>query len=201
MQELDVFLSRLFGELLSKPGFGFHTRYDAAAITARLIESVQKFRRVAAPSLQTEGTPLGQAYLQMVQDGILAAQYLHSWEDEESDTVLLAPAHTFLMSNRPVSVQFWLNAGSQGWWERLYQPLTHPVVLSRRWTEGRRWSDADEFHTNQSSLSRLVTGLLLRCRSHVHLCINSLNESGEEERGALLLALQTIRRNLAAIRS
>lgn len=201
VQELDVFLSRLFGELLSQPGFGFHTRYDAAAITARLIESVQKFRRVAAPSLQTEGTPLGQAYLQMVQDGILAAQYLHSWEDEESDTVLLAPAHTFLMSNRPVSVQFWLNAGSQGWWERLYQPLTHPVVLSRRWTEGRRWSDADEFHTNQSSLSRLVTGLLLRCRSHVHLCINSLNESGEEERGALLLALQTIRRNLAAIRS
>lgn len=195
-QELDVFLSRLFGEVLSQNGFGFHTHYDSAAITAQLIESVQKFRRVAGPSLAATGTPIGKAYLQTVQQGILAAQYLSNWEDEASDSVLLAPAHTFLMSNRPVSVQFWLNIGSQGWWERIYQPLTHPVVLSRHWPQGSRWVDANEFNTNQNALARLLTGLLRRCRDHVYLCATGLDESGNEERGALLLALQTIRRGV-----
>jgi hypothetical protein len=195
-QELDVFLSRLFGEVLSQPGFGFHVQYDAAAITAQLIESVQKFRRVAGATLAATNTPTGKAYLQMVQQGILAAQYLHQWE-EESNSVFLAPAHTFLMSNRPVSVQFWLNVGSQGWWERLYQPLTHPVVLSRHWPQGSLWADANEFNTNQHALSRLLTGLLRRCREHVYLCATGLDESGNEERGALLLALQTIRRTLS----
>ena len=50
--ELDHFLSRLFGEVLSQPGFGFHTSYDAGQVAANLIESVQKFRWVAGPALE-----------------------------------------------------------------------------------------------------------------------------------------------------
>ena len=36
--ELDFFLSRLFGEVLSQPGFGFHTNLDAGRVAANLIE-------------------------------------------------------------------------------------------------------------------------------------------------------------------
>ncbi len=54
---------------------------------------------------------------------------------------MLAPAYTFLMSNRPVDYQFWLDVGSRGWFERLYQPLTHPYVLSREWPAGQSWTD------------------------------------------------------------
>jgi hypothetical protein len=58
--------------------------------------------------------------------------------------------------NRPASVQFWLDAGSNGWWERLFQPLTQPYVLSRSWDRDRQWNDADDQAANQQALARLV---------------------------------------------
>ena len=191
-EEFDHFLSRLFGELLSQPGFGFHTSYDAGQVAANLIESVQKFRWVAGPVLAGQNLPLGQEYLSMVQAGVIAAQYLGGWRLEAEAAVLLAPAYTFLMANRPVEVQFWLDAGSRGWAERLYQPLTHPYVLSRHWQPGRLWTDADEIEAGQAALLRLVIGLLRRCKSSLYLGLTDLNEQGYEQRGPLLQALQRI---------
>jgi len=196
-EELDHFLSRLFGELLSQPGFGFHTRYDAGQTAANLIESVQKFRWVAGSLLAEQRIPLGQEYLTMVQAGVIAAQYLGGWRLESAEAVLLAPAYTFLMMNHPVEVQFWLDAGSRSWAERLYQPLTHPYVLSRNWPSGRQWSDADELETGQAALLRLATGLLRRCKSSLYLGLTDLNEQGYEQRGSLLSAIQRIFREAA----
>jgi len=193
--ELDVFLSRLFGSLLGQPGFAFHTNYDSAAVTARLIESVQKFRRVTGPLLTVEGRPLGLEYLSMVESGVLAAQYLQSWVEPEDDAVLIAPAYTFVMMNRPVEVQIWLDIGSLGWWQRLYQPLTHPIVLSRRWQPDAQWTDAHEYTSNQQALNRLTTGLLRRCRSRLFLRLSSINAQGDEQRGPLLQAIQTLLRH------
>lgn len=191
--ELDVFISRLFGELLSQPEFGFHVNFDAASVTARLIESIRKFRQaVVVTGNSTQ--PIGQQYIKMVDQGIIAAQSLSSWSMEQPDSVLLAPAYTFLMSNRPATCQFWLDVGSSGWWERLYQPLTHPTVLSRQWVPGQRWTDVDEFQTNQETMERLVTGLLRRCRQHVYLNYIRMNERGEESRSNLLLAVQSLKR-------
>ena len=189
--ELDHFLSRLFGELLSQPGFGFHGDYAAGEVAANLVESIYKFRRAVAPAQQEEGFSVGQEYLLMVQDGVIAAQYIRSWQLEAAqDAVLLAPAYTFLMSNRPVEIQFWLSAGSQGWFERLNQPLTHPYVLSRHWQPGHVWSADDEYAAAQDALTRLTLGLLRRCRSKVYLGLSELNEQGYEQRGPLLVALQ-----------
>ena len=47
-QPLDHFLSRLFGEILSQRGHGFHDDLDAARVAAKLVESVQKFRQGVA---------------------------------------------------------------------------------------------------------------------------------------------------------
>jgi len=121
---LDHFLSRLFGEVLSQPGFGFHGNYNAASIAANLVESVKKFRRGIGDVLADQEIDLGSEYLQMVRDGVIAAQYLSSWAEQPEDAVYLAPAYTFLMANRPVDVHFWLDVGGRGWYERLYQPLT-----------------------------------------------------------------------------
>jgi len=194
--ELDIFLSKLFGEVLSQPGFGFADAFDSAAVTARLIESVQKFRRVTTNTLIIENRPVGQEYLRMVDEGVVAAQYLQSWQEPPTDAVLLAPAYTFLMMNRPTSIQFWLDVGSLGWWERLYQPLTHPVVLSRRWPQGRTWNDSDEYQYNQTAMEHLVTGLIRRCRSAIILCSTNINEQGDEQRGPLLFAVQKVLRRL-----
>jgi len=188
-QELDHFLSRLFGEVLSQPGFGFHDNYNAAAIAANLVESVRKFRWAVGDILRNEGIDLGLEYLQMVQDGVIAAQYLGNWADQPQDAVFLAPAYTFLMANRAVDVQFWLDVGGRGWYERLYQPLTQPYVLSRHWPEAVPWTDHDELATNQASLRRLTLGLTRRCRKAIYLGLSGVNEQGYEQKGELLRAI------------
>jgi len=91
-----------------------------------------------------------------------------------------------------VTVQFWLDPGSGGWAERLFQPLTQPYVLSRSWTRDQVWSDADEVRASQEAMARLVSGLLRRCRERVYLGLAELGETGFEQRGELLRAFQKI---------
>jgi hypothetical protein len=188
VEPLDHFLRRLFGEVLSQKGFGFHSNFDAARTAASLIESIQKFRQAMEASGDAS-IDVGREYLAMLQDGVIAAQYIEAWQTTPDEAVLIAPAHTFLMTNRPATVQFWLDVGSGGWWERLFQPLTQPYVLSRAWARDRLWTDADDLAANQQTLCRLVTGLLRRCRARVYLGMSDLGESGFEQRGPLLKAV------------
>lgn len=190
---LDLFLSRLFDEVLARPGYGFHGDYDAAAAAANLIESVRKFRWVVDIAGADE---LGRRYVQMVERGVVAAQYLHGWRPPLQDAVLIAPAHTFLSENRAVDYQFWLNANSASWGRRLYQPLTHPFVLTRHWPWGQQWTEEDEFRAGQEMLRRVVIGLLRRCRRRVYLAFTELNPRGREERGPLLEWVQRLRREV-----
>jgi hypothetical protein len=194
--ELDIFLSRIFGEILSQPGYGFHDNLDAASVAASLIESAQKFRRATSRTHLQSGMISGKEYIRMVEEGVVGTQYLVPQLEPTPDAVFIAPAFTFLMINRPVDYQFWLDLGSQGWWERLYQPLTHPYILTRHWPEGRVWTDADEVAVDQITLTRLVNGLIRRCRKGIYLCTNRMNEQGDEPRGPLLLSVQSIFRRI-----
>ena len=194
---LDFFLRKLFGEVISQPDYGFHTDLDSVRIAASLIESIKKFRNAMEPSFVGMDTPdfdLGREYIAMLNEGVIAAQYLESWRSEDKDAVLVAPAHSFLMMNRPVTIQFWLEPGSNGWVQRLNQPLPQPFVLSRQWdpSSGRQWLDSDEVQAETESLARLVGGLLARCREKIYLAISDLGESGFEQRGTLLRAFQKV---------
>lgn len=193
--EIDHFWRRLFGEVLSQASFGFHGDTGAAEVAANLIESAQRFRLTIG--VPPEGKTLAQEYVEMVTSGVLADQYLRSWAlDAASDSVLLAPAYTFLMRNQPVDYQFWLNVGAMGWAERLYQPLTHPYVLTRGWPLGKTWTDFDEVEANQEALYRLALGLMRRCRKRIYLGFSQLGEQGQEQRGPLLDAVQRTFRRL-----
>ncbi len=209
---LDQFFARIFGELLSQPGFGFHDNVDAARIANQLVKSARNFRWAieeqtdtirgngaqpggtaespfvaydAADPLSSGRVAIGRAYIDLVASGALGALYLPGWTDTD-EAVFIAPAYTFLMRNRAVDAQFWLDIGATGWWERLHQPLTHPYVLSRNWPQERIWSDFDEFQSRQESLRRLLIGLLRRARQRVFLGMSDFSESGMEQRGPLL---------------
>ena len=154
--------------------------------------SVQKFRWAVGPGLVEEGIPLGKEYILMVKEGVIAAQYVQEYQQPASDAVLIVPAYTFLMNNRPVDIQFWLDVGSPAWAERLYQPLTQPYVLSRQWPAGRIWTDLDEYETSRQNLYRLALGLVHRCRKKVYLALSELNEQGFETSSLFLKATQRI---------
>ncbi len=190
----DYFLNRLFGEVLSQPGYGFHRDFEAIRLAYNLVESVQKFRWAVGEVLEQEGVLVGKEYVHMLLSGVIAAQYLRGWQVDDIDAVLIAPAFTFLMRNQAVEVQFWIDVSSRGWAERLYQPLTHPYVLSRGWPWGEKWSDEDEVGMNRVVLSRMVFGLLRRCRRRVYLGISKLGASGYEVKGPLLQAFQRMNR-------
>ncbi|MGF1503582.1 MAG: hypothetical protein ACFB51_00350 [Anaerolineae bacterium] len=188
---LDHFFSLLFGEVLSQAGYGFHNSATAGRVTAELVESARKFRQ----SLYSEGASLdaiGNRYFDIVRQGLLSALYVASWRDELADAVFIAPAYTFLLRNRPVDVQFWLDVGSTGWWERLDQPLTHPYVLSRTWPQERIWQDSDEVEHQRDMLWKITQGLVRRARRHIYLGISDLGEQGFEQRGPLLTVFQGI---------
>ena len=193
---LDQFFARLFGELLSQPGYGFHQDYDAARVANQLVESARNFRWAmegvdlasVAPDASSQAPQralLGREYVHLVESGALGALYVPGWR-EPGNAVFLAPAYTFLMRNRAVAVQFWLDIGASGWWERLYQPLTHPQVLSQRWPEAQIWTDYDEYITRQETMRRLLLGLIRRTRRRIYLGASDYSESGMEQRGPLL---------------
>jgi superfamily I DNA/RNA helicase len=194
--DLDIFLSRLFSEVLSQPGFGFHQNFDAAEQAANLIDSARQFRHIIG-SRRLENKSIAQEYVEMVNDGVIANQYIRGWDMKNKDAVLVAPAYTFLMTNQPISYQFWLNVGSPGWSERLYQPLTHPFVLAKGWDARQKWTDELEFSKEQEGLYRLILGLIHRCRTHIYLGFSELSEQGFEQRGRLLDAIQRMLRRLS----
>ena len=198
-EPFDSFLSRLFGDVLSQPGFRFENNVQAGTSTAVLMESFQKFSLSLDQKMQSDQDLAAQAFIEAIDSGLISAFYLSDWDSKVDDDVLIAPVMSYLMRNEPVDYQFWLNIGSKGWYERLEQPLTHPIVLSRNWQEGKQWTADDETAYNQANLQRTLSGLLLRCREKVFALTSDYNEAGVEERGQLLNLFQNLFRK--AIRS
>ena len=196
-QPLDIFLSRLFGELLSQNGFGFYADFEAAERVSQLIYSIKSFRQFLASVFSIDDISAGIEFIKTLEAGLLPSVFLPK-EEEHANAILIAPAHSFLMENRPVANQFWLDIGSMGWWERLNQPLTNPYILRRGWQPGQLWTDAQEYQANQEHMQRIVEGLLNRCRRKVYVSSVQVNEYGSEQRGALLRAFHTLRKRTFA---
>ena len=196
-EPIDIFFRQIFGEVLSQEGFGFHADFDASKTAMNLVDSARNFRwSLDFIREYEEAIDLSHEYIKMVDRGLIANLYLRDWKMDSEDSVLIAPAYTFLLNNRPVDYQFWLNIGSEGWSRRLYQPLTHPYVLSLQWQFGETWDDEDEQSANRDALSRLVVGLTRRCRQAIYLGYSELSESGYEQRGLLLDTIQGVLRRI-----
>ena len=196
MLPIDHFLSRLFGELLSQPGFGLYKDVQAGAQVGSVVESARKFRRAVADVLEREQEPVGKAYVEMVQEGVVSGFYAVEWADPP-DAVLIAPAHTFLLRNRSYGHMLWLDVGSTAWHRRIHQPLTNPYVLSKDWDRQDQWSASWEQRFETERLTRIVFGLIRRCTDSVYLYASELSAHGQEQTGDLLVALGYAMRELA----
>jgi hypothetical protein len=91
-----------------------------------------------------------------------------------------------------VDHQFWVDVGSNAWYERIEQPVTHPYVLRRDYPQGQVWTDELDYRVQNELFGRLLLGLTRRCRRKIFLAIADLGEQGFEQRGALLRVFNRI---------
>ncbi|BCX02619.1 MAG: hypothetical protein KatS3mg053_0557 [Candidatus Roseilinea sp.] len=215
---LDVFWQRLVAEVLSQPGFALGEDPERRLVCDKLIASARAFREmfeqadlelsqvVEAPRPveasvlglgprpdEAETIDAGQAYLVVLTQNVLAAEYVPERTPEVSEgSILLAPAYTYLTGDYRSRYQFWLDVNALNWHERFYQPLTHPYVLSRAWAPGMHWTDDDEQRAGRDLLARVVGGLAFRCRDNIYLAASELNVAGQEESGMLARALRDL---------
>jgi exonuclease V gamma subunit len=70
--------------------------------------------------------------------------------------------------------------------------LTHPHVLSQHWPAHEPWTDLDEYATRQTTLHRLLLGLIRRTRQRIYLGVSDYSESGFEQRGPLLALINRL---------
>jgi len=188
-EPVDVFLSRLFGDLLSRPGYGFHHNAGGARSCGRLVESAYKFRTAAGQDPDLDHQAVARGYVELILGGIASAAYLLDWPRPTPAAVLLAPAYAYLTRDVRSRYQFWMDLGSDGWWNRPNQPLTHPYVLSRHWEEGQPWRDVEEEQTRREALGRVIQGLAARCTGGIYLASSELGIGGEEQTGRLQRAV------------
>jgi hypothetical protein len=185
----------------------FRQAFEMAGVTAQA-ETVAV--AVTPAGLQAPVQPthsdIGLAYINNLSMGLLAAQYApermpvverdDSTDKESADSamnaVLLTPAYAYLTSDFRSRVQFWLDISATRWHDRLYQPLTHPYVLSRNWKKGQLWTDEDELAANRDMLARVVGGLAFRCSDEIVLASSQMDVSGMEESGMLNRAIQRV---------
>ncbi len=198
-QPLDIFFSRFFGELLSQKGFGLFNNMQAAESIAQLIYSVKTFRQFLGNVFSRDDISSGIEFIKTLEEGLLPSVFFPR-QQKYDNAILIAPAHTFLMENRPVEYQFWLDIGSLGWWERLNQPLTNAYILRRDWRPGDLWTHPLDYDANQEHMQRVINGLMNRCRKKVYTYSVQVNERGSEQRGPLLKAFQMLRKRIFATR-
>ncbi|MFQ5858788.1 MAG: UvrD-helicase domain-containing protein [Anaerolineae bacterium] len=186
-EPLDHFLRRLFEMVMRGPYRPSSLPPGSADVLARLVASARHFRQ-AAPAIGVE-PPLGRHYWEMVQQGVVSAQYLI--EETVENAVLLAPIHTYLLSGHHARYQFWIDAGSVDWWRPPHQVLSNPFVLSHRWPAGDTWTEAIDYQTRNDILSRIVRGLCHRCRDGVFICTSDMESSGSPQESSPLLRVMT----------
>lgn len=194
--EIDYTLRHFFNQVLASPDF---PATDARRYQ-QLIRSMAAFRKIA-PQVGVPPEAVGQAYVEMIMDGVVASQYTpepSSLTEIAEDVVMIAPVQTFLLSGRTVPYQFWLDVGDAGWWEALYQPLTNPHVLARAWPTGAPWTDQADVQQRSRSLYLRVLGLCHRCSKGLYL---ALSEARIEKQGdnRLLRTLEPLLRSLQPV--
>ena len=185
---LDIFFQKAFGELLSQKDFAWFDQPEAGNSIAKLIQSIREFRFFIEADPGSSPGSAGLEYIKSLQNGLIPGSLFYP--ENPAEAVRISPAFTFLMQNRTVDYQFWLDIGSLGWWERLNQPLTNPYIFNAGWDASENWDYAADFNHNQDMMERTVSGLLSRCRKSFVAAAVEVNEFGVENRGPLLQAFQ-----------
>ncbi|HSG15737.1 MAG TPA: UvrD-helicase domain-containing protein [Anaerolineae bacterium] len=189
---LDVFLHRLFNDLLARPLFRPQPDLAAAAICDWLVRSAGRLLSAAEPMGLKTPSEIGRAFIAGIYDGLVTADPPELGEPPDLDGVLISTIYGYLLGGRPVEVQVWLEAAATGWWDIPRQPLSNAFVLAQSWPADRLWTMEDDFKIRNQLLSRIVRGLTSRCKNGIILANSELDRRGIRQDGPLWRALQPV---------
>ena len=191
-QPPDIFLHRLFNEVLAQRPYQPEPDAAGAAICEWLVRTASRLRE-SAPRLElTTLAHVGRAFMASVNQGLVTAYPPELGEPPDPDGVLISTIYGYLLAGRPVRVQVWLDAAANGWWDIPRQPLSNAFVLAQSWPPGELWTMETEFRVRDELLSRLVRGLTARCSDGVILATSDLDRRGQRQDGRLWHALRPI---------
>ena len=191
----DFFLHRLFSELLSRPPFRQTPDMGQAAVCDWLIDMASRFRLAGDRVIEDSGEAVGLALVRGIYSGLVTsnppAGGSGSEADVEDDGVFISTIQTYLLEERPVAVQVWLETSATGWWDLPRQPLSNGFVLDPRWSINQTWTLEDDARIRNEQLSRIMTGLCSRCSHGVFLATSDLDRRGARQDGPLFQALKS----------
>lgn len=176
---VDLFVRRLFGEVVARSYQPLRTPSDVAADFSRLQHAARRFVELG-PEVFAGGSPAsGARFLEMLSMRVTPAKA----DDDPSlspGVVYLMPVHTFLTGDLTCDYQFWLDAGSPAWWEPPARPLANSRILLQDWPYDRVWDVRAKSSAQTAALARVVQGLAARARNGVSIigCEEGGNASG-----------------------
>jgi hypothetical protein len=190
---LDVFLHRLFNDLLGERRFQPEPDLAGAAVCDWLVRTAGRLRQSAAPLGYQTPEAVGRALINGIQQGLVTADPPELGDPPDPDGVMVSTVYGYLLAGRPVAVQVWLETAATGWWDIPRQPLSNAFVLARDWSPDRLWTMDEDYRIRNELLSRIIRGLTARCRQGVILANSDLDRRGIRQDGPLWRALQPAR--------
>ena len=187
---LDHFIYNLFTKLLSAESFHDPHRTDNAAICAWLVRMAERLCK-AAPSLGlTTNDTVGRAFLMSIHKGLVTSHPPDTGDPPDPNGISVSTIYGYLLGGNPVRYQVWLETAASGWWDTPRQPLNNRFVLAESWDATQRWTMTEEVAVRNESLSRIVQGLVGRCREGVILATSDLDRRGQRQDGPLWRAFE-----------
>jgi len=189
---IDGFLSRLFNDLLALPRYKPKPDLEGAAVCDWLVRSAGHLRRSSAAMGMGNPQKAGAAFIDSIYQGLVSASPPDIGHPPDPNGVLISTMYGYLLSGQPVEWQVWLDVGTTGWWDIPRQPLSNAFVLTQQWPVGQPWTANDDFAIRNELLSRIIQGLVRRCKKGVILATSDLDRRGFRQEGSLLRALQPL---------
>jgi hypothetical protein len=189
---VDIFLHRLFNDLLAQRAYQPETDLASAAVCDWLVKTAGRLRRAAAPLGLDSPAQVGQALIEGIFQGLVTADPPDLGDPPNPDGVMISTIYGYLLAGPPVQVQVWLEAAATGWWDIPRQPLSNAFVLAQSWRPERPWTAEEDYKIRDQLLSRIVRGLTSRCTGAVILANSDLDRRGVRQEGRLWQALRPV---------
>jgi hypothetical protein len=192
-EPVDVFLHRLFNNLLAQRRFQPDPNLAGAAVAEWLVRSAGRLRQTAGSMNLRTPAEIGEMFINGIYQGLVTADPPELGDPPDPNGLMISTIYGYLLAGKPVKVQVWLETAATGWWDIPRQPLSNAFVLAQSWRPERPWTMEEEFAIRNQLLSRIVRGLAARCRDGVVLASSDLDRRGLRQDGPLWRALQPVR--------